>query len=115
MALVVFSAGCSTRHFKSVPPADVVAACIADKWKDCGMSGFKIPVTIERQTNGYLVGIAMGTVWHGLPSGAKHPGYVVWAEVMDTDTGSNTEYHRAYQIVHGCIDRGVVDCQDKPQ
>jgi hypothetical protein len=114
MTLAVLSTGCSTQHFKSVPPAHV-AACIANKWENCGMSGFKVPVTIERQTNGSFAEVVMATAWYGPPSGAKHPGYVVWAEVTDTDSGSITEYHRAYQIVHECFDRVVVECQGKPQ
>ena len=112
--VMLLSAGCSTQHFTSVLPAGAVAPCIATKWESCGASRLKVPVALEKQANGYLVGIAMSG-WFGLPSGATHADYTVWAEVMDANPGSATEYHQAFQIVHGCLDRVVVECQGKPQ
>lgn len=78
------------------------------------MSG-KVPVILEKQNNSYFVGIAIPTGWYGIPSGAKNSRYPVWAEVTDTDSGSVTEYHRAYQIFHGRIDKAVCECQDPNQ
>jgi hypothetical protein len=116
MFVVMLIAGCSTQHFESAHSSYVVASCIAKGWEGCGMSGFKVPVIMEKQTNGYFVGVATPQLSrYGIPSGIHHPEYPVWAEVTDTNSGSVTTYHRAYQIFHGRIDKAVRNCQEPNQ
>jgi len=115
MFVVMLIAGCSTQHFESAHSSYVVASCITKGWEGCGASGFKVPVMMEKQTNGYFVGVALGSSWTAIPSGFKHPMYPVWAEVTDTNSGSVTTYHRAYQIFHGRIDKAVRNCQEPNQ
>ncbi len=114
MLVFILICGCATQNFKSVHSSHAVASCIAKEWEQSGMSG-KVPVILEKQNNGYFVGVAIPTGWYGIPSGAKHSRYPVWAEVADTDSGSVTEYHRAYQIFHSRIDKAVCECQETNQ
>lgn len=102
---------CSTQHHKASASADVVASCIAAGWEDCAASGFKLPVRKEKQAAGYFVGAAVGSAYFGMPSGAKHSDYPVWAEIKETDQGSETEYRKAFQFSSACIDRVVHECQ----
>jgi hypothetical protein len=106
----LLSSGCSTQHFTSVHPAHVVAASIEREWNQiCPL------VVTEEQTNGYFVGFALGHPVFMLPSGLKHPSYPVWVEVTDTASGSETVYHRAYQVFHGRMDKAVRQCQQTNQ
>lgn len=109
--LIVFGAGCSTEHFTSARPANVVASRIAAGWEQCAAAG-KLPVARERQDKVYFVGVPLMMCWYGLPSGFRHPDYPVWAEVVDTDSGSATTYHKAYQIFHGKLDSVVRKSQE---
>jgi hypothetical protein len=109
---VILGSGCSTQHLTSGHSSSTVAACIAKEWEQCGMSGFKVPVMMEKQTNSYFVGIAVGSSFYQFPSGLNHSSYPVWAGVTNTAGGSETVYHRAYQIFHGRIDRAVRKCQE---
>jgi hypothetical protein len=102
---------CSTLHLKASTSSEAVAACIAEQWRHCGASGFSVPVVKERTDAGFFVGIATAGI-NALPSGAKHAGYSVWAEITDTESGSATEYHKAYQFTSGCIDKVVRECQE---
>lgn len=115
MRLLLLIAGalsaCSTQHHKASASADVVASCIAAGWENCAASGFKLPVHKERQDTGYFVGAAIGSAYFGVPSGAKHSNYPVWAEVTETHQGSETEYRKAFQFSSACIDRVVHECQ----
>jgi len=115
MVIFLLICGCATQSFKSVHSSDVVASCIKNGWEHSAWSGLKVPVIIEKQNNGYFVGVALGSDFYTLPSGLKHPSYPVWAEVTDTDSGSVTEYHRAYQIFHGRLDKAVCGCQEPNQ
>jgi hypothetical protein len=65
---------------------------------------------MEKTNAGFFVGVATAGI-NALPSGAKHSSYSVWAEVTDTESGSATEYHKAYQFASGCIDKVVRECQ----
>jgi hypothetical protein len=113
VVLIELLSGCSTQHFNSQHSSLVVATCIASRWEKVGMAG-TIPVLIERQDNGYFVAVFLG--WLLIPSGLKHPAYPVWAEVTDTVSGgSTTEYHWAMQIMHGKLDKSVLDCQEQQQ
>ena len=103
---------CSTQHLKASASADAVAACIAARWESCAASGFKLPVRKEKHATGYFVGAAVGSLYFGLPSGAKHSNYPVWAEVTETEQGSQTEYRKAFQFSSSCIDRAVRECQE---
>jgi hypothetical protein len=111
MFAVMLIAGCSTQHFESTHSSDAVASCIAKGWEECGASGFKVPVTMEKQTNGYFVGCALQS-FYAIPTGTKHSLFPIWAEVNDTNSGSVTTYHRSYQIFHGRIDKAVRNCQE---
>jgi len=104
--IVVLSAGCSTQHFTSAHPADVVASRIAGGWEHCAASG-KLPVLLERQGSVYFVGVPGFSAWYGIPSGTRHSKYPVWAEVKDTDSGSATTYHKAFQVFSGKLDNAV--------
>jgi len=110
LAAVALSA-CSTQHHKTSVSADAVASCIAVGWEHCAASGFKLPVRKERQATGYFVGVAVGSAYFGMPSGAKHSNYPVWVEVIEVYRGSETEYRKAYQFSSACIDKVVHDCQ----
>ena len=110
LVCVMLNSGCSTQHITSVHLAHVVAACIAKEW------GQIAPVVTKEQTNGCFVGVALGGPgFVVLPSGLKHASYPVWAEVTDTASGSETVYHRAYQIFHSRIDQAVRKCQGSDQ
>jgi hypothetical protein len=110
MAMLIV--GCSTQHYASVHSSDVVASCIMKEWEQCGASGVKVPVLMERQTNGCFVGIELQQPLYAIPTGSNHSSFPVWAEVTDTDSGSVTTYHRAYQLFHGRIDKAVQTCQE---
>ena len=60
---------------------------------------------------GHFVGFPSISSYYSIPSGEKHPGYPVWAEVIKSEAGSETTYRRAYQITHQCIDGVVRTCQ----
>jgi hypothetical protein len=111
VALIALTAGCSTQHFTSPHPANVVAKRIATGWEQCAASG-KLPVLLERQDKCYFVGVAMPSLWLGLPSGTRHSNYPVWAEVVDTDSGSVTTYHKAFQIFSSKLDSAVRKSQE---
>lgn len=116
MRLLVLAVGalsaCSTQHHKASASADAVASCIATGWENCAASGFKLPVRKEKQATGYFAGAAVGSVYFGMPSGARHSDYPVWAEITETDQGSETEYRKAFQFSSACIDRVVYECQE---
>jgi hypothetical protein len=103
---------CSTQHLKASASADAVASCIATRWENCAAPGFKLPVRKEKQAAGYFVGTSIGSMYFGLPSGAKHSNYPVWAEVTETAQGSETEYRKAFQFSSACIDKVVYECQE---
>jgi len=102
--------GCSTQYLKAPLSADAVASCIGERWKKCGASGITVPVTMERIEDGYFVGGATAGIWT-FPSGSKHSAYSVWVEVTETESGSKTQYHKAYQFSSSCIDKAVQQCQ----
>lgn len=104
--------GCSTLHYASNRSAIDVAECIAAGWKKAPKSGYELPVSLEKKDEYYFVGVELRNWFGPLPTGSKHGTYPVWAEVSETKGGSTTEYHRAYQITHGTIDRIVKECQE---
>ena len=108
LLLMVLCAGCSTQYFNSALPASVVASCIANEWERCGSPGFKVPVFTKELTSGYLVGVAMPSMYFG-------PSCPVWAEVTNATSGSVTKYHRELQLFHGRIDSAVKTCQEAHQ
>ena len=112
---LIMSSGCTTLHYASNRPALDVAECIAAGWKKAPKSGYELPVSLETKGEHYFVGVELRN-WYGpLPTGTKHSTYPVWSEVSETEGGSTTEYHRAYQIIHGTIDRIVKECQEMKQ
>ena len=100
LAVVVLSTGCTTQHVTSVHPTHVVVSCIAQQWNDCGSSGFKVPVYVEREPNGYILGVGRYLFF-------VKKGYHVWAQVTDTGSGSATEYNRD----RDCFGQAVQACQ----
>ena len=113
--LIVLISGCSTMNYSGTLPSQAVAQCIANEWRRCGATGYTVPVRIDRQSNGYFVGVELRYCLDPLIYGKKHPEYAVWAEVTDSNPGSATEYHRAMQISHNCIDNVVRKCQEQNQ
>ena len=112
LVLIVMLSGCSTFNYRSGYPAEAVASCIAEKWENCGATGFKVPISMTRSDNGYFVAFEMDPFVNPMIFG-KHPGYSVWADVTDSGSGSATEYYRAMQISHGRIDKAVKECQQQ--
>jgi len=114
---IVAVSGCSTQYYKSADPPQMVAQCIAQRWQKVGMAG-TVPVSIEKIDNGYFVGVELHPLlFSPCIMGLKHPFHAVWAEVKDDGPGSVTEYKWALQVVHGKLDKAVLDCQqtsDKP-
>lgn len=106
--------GCTTLHYASDRPALDVAECIAAGWKKAPKSGYELPVSLEKKDEYYFVGVELRSWFGPLPTGAKHS-YPIWAEVSEKMGGSTIEYHRAYQITHGTIDRIVKECQEMKQ
>ncbi len=114
MIAIVAVVGCSTQIYKSAYPSQAVAQCIAQRWEKVGMAG-KVPVSIEKIDNGYFVGVELHPMlFTPCIMGLKHPFHAVWAEVKDNGPGSVTEYKWALQVVHGKIDKAVLDCQKIP-
>jgi hypothetical protein len=115
VALILFS-GCATMTYTSNRPASDVSECIANGWRKSPHSGSEIPVSVTKSEEYYFVGVGLHSLQPNLAvTGTKHPQVAVWAEVSDSSSGSTTEYHRAYQIMHGVIDSVVVECQGLKQ
>jgi hypothetical protein len=109
-AFLVIS-GCATQYYKSVNPSQMVAQCIAQRWEKVGMAG-TVPVSVEKIDNGYFVGVDLYPMpFSPCILGLKHPFHAVWAEVKDDGPGSATQYKWALQVVHGKLDKAVLDCQ----
>jgi hypothetical protein len=106
--------GCATVNHSSAQPSEIVATCIARGWERCGASGYKVPIVMQPMEGGYFVGFPSLSWYYSIPSGAEHSTYPVWAEVIQSETGSETRYRRAYQITHQCIDGVVRTCQQGP-
>jgi hypothetical protein len=112
--VVMSIAGCSTQQFKSEQPASVVASCIEKGWEQSALSG-KIPVITEKKANGYFVAPVFEKSIISILCGSKHPPYMVWAEVTDSNSGSMTTYFSARPIFHDKIDKAVRNCQEPNQ
>lgn len=121
---VLLSSGCSTQHFTSVQPAEVVAACIAKDWQQRVVQQLgphaNVPVVTKENTNECFVGIRLPGMNEGVIltwglAGLKHPLWSVWAEVTDTASGSKTLYHRALFNWPYHFDQGVRQCQETSQ
>jgi hypothetical protein len=111
VALMLLS-GCATMDYISHRPAADVSECIAGGWRRAPRSGLEVPVSVTKSEEYYFVAVELTPPFLSpLITGLKHPFYAVWAEVRDVPSGSTTEYHRAYQIMHANIDRAVVECQ----
>ena len=108
---VTILSGCATSIYDSNRSAANVAECIAAGWKKSPKSGYDLPVSFVKNEGRFFVGVSLGGGWYGIPSGARHSSYPVWAEVSESVAGSTTEYHRAYQVSHDVIDRVVRECQ----
>lgn len=114
IGIALFATGCSTVTYNSRRSASDVAQCIAKRWENSGSSGYKVPVSVERQERGYFVAFALqGPFFSPIVFDRKHPTYSVWAEVNESPSGSATEYHRAFQFMHKKIDRAVHECQEE--
>jgi len=117
--IALIASGCSTVTHNSRRPPLEVADCITMGWTNSPSSGYKAPISIEGQEQGYFVAFDLGRpLFSPIIFGLKHPLYPVWAEVKESPSGSTTEYHRAFQIWHKKIDRAVEDCQtvmEKPR
>jgi len=121
-ACVLLGSGCSTQHYKSVHPSQVVAACIAKDWeqrvaKQWGRHTNVVHVVTKEITNGCFVGIRFPGMNEGIIltwglAGLKHPLWSVWAEVTDAASGSKTLYHRALFNWPYHFDEGVRQCQE---
>jgi hypothetical protein len=107
---VTLIAGCSTQHFESTQSSYVVATCIEKGWEQSALS--KVPVIVKKQANGYLVVPVLDKSLISILCGSKHPPYMVWAEVTDSNSGSMTTYFRARPIFHDKIDKAVRNCQE---
>ena len=113
IAVLLFTAGCSGFTYKSERSPLSVAECIAGRWRQCGATGIAVPVSITKTDNTCFVAVELGYVFNPIPLGFEHPNHAVWAEVIESGSGSETKYHRALQITHGRIDRAVIECQEK--
>lgn len=114
VVIVLFLPGCSTVTYNSKRPPQEVADCISMRWTNSPSSGYKAPISNEKQEQGYFVAFALGRPFFSpIIFGNKHPLYPVWAEVKESPSGSTTEYHRAFQIWHKNIDRAVEECQEE--
>lgn len=99
--------GCTTYSYTSPRSKLDVSECIAKGWEKVPASGYELTAFITDFTEYYFVAIEFPSI----PSDGKHSEYDVWSEIRDSDSGSKTEYHRAFQIFHERLDQVVMDCQ----
>jgi len=114
LLIVLFLPACATMTYTSERSARDVSECIAKGWRISPRSGYELPVSLTKFEEYYFVGVELHPTFPSpIVTGAKHPFHAVWAEVSNVPSGSTTEYHRAYQVMHDVIDRVVVDCQGR--
>jgi hypothetical protein len=105
--LLLASSGCSTLTLSSSRSAAEVSACIAEGWRHVPSSGLEVPVSLSRRPDSYYVEAVMVR---------DFPTFIplrsVWANVVDSPTGSSTTYRRNLQITHAKLDAVVSKCQE---
>jgi len=112
LVMLLVLSGCTTLTLTSERAPLGVAECVAAGWRKSGITSLEVPVSLTKNDDVYFVGVELGYPFNPIPLGLEHPTYAVWAEVSATDSGSQTKYHRAMQIVHKRIDSVVQDCQE---
>lgn len=112
LMVVVLLAGCVSAsdiresgprfELTSSRPAETVALCISDHWKNTTLSA-GIPITMKPTSDGYAVSATVNNIiqkWTGMLS-----------EVSDTPSGSTTRYYTIGMLGTGSYDDVVKDCQ----